>query len=168
MPVIRVSLKQEAAIISACREHERQHWREKNYRRCVATEDFFVKFGSYKSMYPQYVTQKYISQFAAMDPDAPHIPEVYHFFTESLTPDFQMAYLVMERLELVPTSDQDLSQRAAQALRWLHNLPVPAEAAIGSLGGGRAMHVLFKNYTAPLHFSSIEALERYMNKVRPR
>jgi len=111
--------------------------------------------------------QKYISQLTAVDLNAPHVPEVYHFFIEPPTPDFWMAYMVMECLELMPTSDQDLSQRAAQALLWLHNLPAPAEAAIGGLGGGRAMHVLFKNHTAPLHFSSIEALERYMNKVRP-
>jgi len=54
MLAIIVSPKQEATIISACQEHEHQHWQEKDYRHCVATKDFFVKFGSYKSMYPQY------------------------------------------------------------------------------------------------------------------
>ncbi|KAF8337456.1 uncharacterized protein EI90DRAFT_3013671 [Cantharellus anzutake] len=166
MSSIIVSPEQEAAIVSACREHERQHKWEKNYRRCVVTEDFFVKFGSYNSIYPQYMTQKYISQLAAMNPDAPHIPEVYHFFTEYLTPDYRMAYLVMERLELTPISDQDLSPRVSRALQWLYSLPAPAEAAIGGLGGGRARHVLFKDRRAPLDFSSIEALERYMNKAR--
>jgi len=74
-----------------------------------------------------------------------------------------MAYLAMERLELTPVSDQDLSQRVAHALQCLHSLPAPVEAAIGGLRGGRAFHVLFQDHTAPLNFSSIEALERYMN-----
>jgi hypothetical protein len=164
---IVVPYGQEAVIISACQEHEHQHKSEENYRRCVVFKDFFVKFSSYESIYSRYKTQEYISQLAAIDPNAPHIPEVYCFFTKDLTSDYRMAYLVMECIELTPTSELDLSRRAAQALQWLHGLPAPAQAAIGSLGGGRAHHGLFKNRTAPLDFSSIEALERYMNKVRP-
>jgi hypothetical protein len=38
---------------------------------------------------------------------------------------------------------------------------------IGPLGGGRIRHKFFKEYTAPLLFSSVEALQRYMHKVRP-
>jgi len=79
-----------------------------------------------------------------------------------------MAYLAMERLELTPVSDQDLSQRVAHALQCLHSLPAPVEAAIGRLRGGRALHVLFQDHTAPLDFSSIEALERYMNEALKR
>ncbi len=114
-------------------------------------------------MLPQYKTQEYISELAATNPNAPHVPKVYSFFT----PDFMMAYLVMERLEFIPTSVQDLAQRAAEALRWLHGIPIPDGATIGSLGGGRARHRLFKDNTAPLNFSSIVALENYLAEVRP-
>jgi hypothetical protein len=81
------------------------------------------------------------------EPDAPHIPEVY----SSFTPDFTMAYLVMERIEFTPTSIQDLSQRVAQSLRWLHGLIFPDGATIGSLGGGHACYEPFKNYEATLN-----------------
>jgi hypothetical protein len=167
MPSIMISPQQETNIATFCREYERQHKQEKNYRRCVAIKDFFVKFGDYKAIYPQYITQKYISELAAMDSNAPHVPEVYGFFTERLTPSYQMAYLVMERLDFAPVSDEDLPQRAALALQWLYNLPAPPEAPIGTLGGGGAHHVLFQDRTAPLEFSSIEALDRYMNEVCP-
>jgi len=114
-------------------------------------------------MFPQYKTQKYISELAATDPNAPHIPEVYSFFT----PDFLWAYLVMERIDFTSTSVQDLLQRAAQSLRWLDGLVVPDGATIGSLGGGLACHRLFKDFEAPLKFSSIVALELYLEKVCP-
>jgi hypothetical protein len=51
MQSITISHKQEVAIISPGQEHECQHKSEGTYRRCVVFEDFFVKFGSYKSIY---------------------------------------------------------------------------------------------------------------------
>ncbi len=36
---------------------------------------------------------------------------------------------------------------------------------MGPIGGGLICHRLFKNHKAPLAFSSIDALERYMNEV---
>jgi hypothetical protein len=163
MPPSRVFAQQEAAIIGACEEHERQNRSLSDFSRFVIFEGFFVKFGNYKSLFPQYKTQEYISQLAASDPSAPHIPEVYHFFTN----DSWRAYLVMERIELTPTPVSNFPERVAQALQWLHGLKAPTEFTIGPLGYGRARHTLFKDYTAPLSFSSIEALERYMNRVHP-
>jgi hypothetical protein len=109
-------------------------------------------------MLSQYQTQKHISELAAMDPNAPHIPEVYSFFT----PDFEMTYLVMERIEFAPTSVQDLFQRVAQALWWPHGVKVPEGSTIGSVGGRCACPRLFKNDAAPLNFSGMIALEKYL------
>ncbi|KAE9397353.1 hypothetical protein BT96DRAFT_921549 [Gymnopus androsaceus JB14] len=69
----------------------------------------------------------------------------------------------MEYIQPTSIPVPDLPERAAQALQWLRGLRTPENAKIGSLGGGPARHELFQDYTAPLAFSSLEALERYMN-----
>jgi hypothetical protein len=151
----------EEAIINACAKHERDHRWERDYRRYVVVERAFIKFDSHHSLWPQFQTQTYVSQCAKLDMSAPRVPEVLHFFHR----DHQMAYLVMEYIPLIPPPVPDLPQRAARAIQWLRDLPVPAERVrIGPLGSGHARHILFKHCIAPLPFSSIEAVERYLNK----
>jgi len=149
-------------IIRRCGEHERRHWLEENFRRHVVFQGLFVKFDNYELLYPQYKTQEYLSELAADDVTAPRIPRVYDFFTQ----DDTWTYLVMEYIEPKHISVPDLPRRAAEALQWLRGLRLPNDPQIGSLGGGRAHHRIFKDYMAPLSFSSIEALERYLNVVR--
>jgi hypothetical protein len=72
-------------------------------------------------------------------------------------------YLVMEFITLTAAP----IDRTAQALVWFSSIPPPPNHMIGPLGGGRIRHKFFKDYTAPLLFSSVEALQRYMRKVRP-
>lgn len=154
----------EDAIVSACGEHERNHRWDQDYRRCLVIQEYFVKFDNYKSLCPQVETQKYVSQCAKLDGNAPRVPEVLHFFKR----DSRMGYVVMDYIKPTPTPVQDLPQRVALALQWLRDLPAPpGHVGIGPLGNGRARHTLFKDREAPLSFSSIEAIERYLNKVRP-
>ena len=151
----------EDAIISVCEKHERDHKWEHDYRRCVVIEGTFVKFDSYNSMWPQFQTQTYVSQRAKLDMSAPRVPEVLHFFHR----DHRMAYLVMEYITLTPPPVPDLPQKAARAVQWLRDLQPPTEGVrIGPLGSGHARHILFKHCMAPLSFSSIDAVERYLNK----
>lgn len=71
----------EAAIINTCAEHEREHWGDKDYRRCVTTQGYFVKFDNYQSLHPQAETQKYICECVKLDSSrAPCVLEVLHFF----------------------------------------------------------------------------------------
>ena len=152
----------EDAIISACETHEHDHEAEYDYRRCVIIEGVFVKFDSYQSLWPQFQTQTYIFQCAKLDVSAPRVPEVLHFFHR----DYQMAYMVMEYITLPPSPVPDLPQKVALALQWLRDLPAPTKRVrIGPRGSGCARHTLFKDCKAPLSFSSIEAVERYLNKV---
>ncbi|KAG8891166.1 hypothetical protein FRC01_014866, partial [Tulasnella sp. 417] len=152
----------EEAIVSACDEHERKHWNDRDYRRCLVFRGFFIKFDGYASLLPQMETQRHVSEFAKRTGSAVRVPEVIHFFHQ----DGRMAYVVMEYIELIPTPDLELAQKAALAVQWLRDVPAPSDRVyIGPLGNGRARHVLFKNYEAPLAFSSIQALERYLNKV---
>jgi len=157
-----LSAEQKVAIIRACEEHERQQGSQRDFRRCVVCEGFFVKFDNYSSLLPQYETQKYISGLADGDHNAPRIPTAHHFFfTKS------MAYLVMEYIELASAPVPDLHERVARALQWLYDCPAPKEVTIGPVGGVCVRHQLFKDYTAPLSFSNVESLETYMNRVRP-
>jgi len=155
----------EDAIIDACERHERAHRREDGYRRCVVVGEFFVKFDSYGSLYSPAQTQIYVSQCAEGDMSAPRVPKVIYFFHR----DYQMAYVIMDYINLTPPPVPDLPKKAALAIQWLRDLPAPpGQVLIGPLGGGRARHVLFKDFEAPLSFSSVEAIERYLNKVRLR
>lgn len=154
----------ETVIVSACAEHERVHYWEKNYRRCLVIRGLFVKFDSYNSLYPQFETQKYVFQCSKGDVSAPRVPEVLQFFHRDY-----MAYMVMEYINLTPPPTPDLPERVALAIQWLRDLPPPPNRVrIGPLGSGRARHAIFKDYQAPLTFSSIQAVERYLNEVRSR
>jgi hypothetical protein len=124
--------------------------------------DYFVKFGDPDVLWPEFKTQSYIFDCARSNPhpDAPRIPRVVHYFGDSRT-----SYLVMEFITLT-AAPLDLIDRTAQALVWLSSVPPPPNHVIGPLGDGCIRHKFFKDYTAPLLFSSVEALQRYMCKVR--
>jgi hypothetical protein len=152
----------EANIVEASANHELVHWRDNNYRSCVSIgTDYFVKSGHPDDLWPELQTQSYIFDYATSNPhpDAPRIPQVVHHFGDSRT-----KYLVMEFITLTATP-LDLIDRTTQALVWLSRVPPPPDHVIGPLGGGRIRQKFFKDYTAPLLFSSVEALQRYMHKV---
>ncbi len=76
-------------------------------------------------------------------------------------------YLVMEYVNLMDPPLGDLPERTVEALRWFMGVPAPPGHVLGPLGGGIIRHRFFKDNEAPLVFSSIGALERYIAKVRP-
>ena len=157
----KASLKAlEANIVEACTNHQLAHWRDDNYRPCVSIgTDYFVKFGGLDLLWPEIQTQSYIFNYAKFNPhpDAPRIPEVVHHFRHERT-----MYLVME---FITFTAAPLNQ-TEQALVWLSSVPPPPNHVIGPLGG-RIHHRFFKDGTAPLLLSSVEALQRYIRKVRP-
>lgn len=154
----------EAAIVDACSKHEEAHWKEHSFRRCVSIgAEYFVKYGSAKAIWPELATQTYIFEYAQSHLDTPHIPripKVIHHFKHGLR-----IYMVMEYITLVNPGD-DISERTSEALKWLSEVPAPPGHVFGPLGGGVIRHRFFKDYEAPLAFSSVEALERYIEKVR--
>ncbi|KAG8829077.1 hypothetical protein FRC17_007154 [Serendipita sp. 399] len=151
----------EDAIIKACTEHEDQHGGKRGYRRCLVFEGFFVKFDDYISLQPQAETQIYVFQCAMHDTNAPRIPEVLHFLHRD---GDDMAYIIMDYINLTATPPPDFHSKVAHALQWLHDLPLPHERVrIGPLGSGCARHPVFKDYVAPLPFTSVQAIQRYLN-----
>lgn len=99
----------------------------------------------------------------------PRISQALHYFEAQ-----KRAFLILEHIELThPSLVTNLAERAAWALDWLSGVSAPPEDVIdhskdviGPIGGGPIRHSFFKNNKAPLTFSSVDALERYMNKVR--
>src|SRR5258708_26262510 len=142
----------EANIMEACTNHKLVHWKDKNYRQCVSIRtNYFIKFGHPNDLQPELQTQLYIFDYAGANPhpNAPCIPQVVHHM-----------YLVMEFIALM---DAPLD-RTAQALVWLSSIPPPPNHVIGPLGGGCICHKFFKDYEAPLLFSSVDALQPYIHK----
>jgi len=151
--------------VDTCTKHKEAHWRERGYRACVSIgTQYFVKFGNPRTIWPEIATHKYISGYAQSHADTPRtlrIPKVTHHFGDQRT-----MYMVMEYITLTKLGP-DLPERTAEALRWLSGVPAPPGHVFGPLGGGLIRHGFFKDYRAPLAFSSIGALERYIEKVRP-
>ncbi|KAG8921588.1 hypothetical protein FRC01_000175 [Tulasnella sp. 417] len=154
----------EEAIIRDCTDHEQKNGHLDDYSRSLPFGDYFVKFGGYASFLPEVMTLEYVAKLASKDASAPRVPQVYHFFHR----DKQMSYVVMEFIPMVKVSPKDLAPLAALAVRWMRGVPAPDDVVLGQLGDGRARHVIFKNYKAPLDFTSVEALERFFNRAVAR
>jgi hypothetical protein len=155
----------EGDITAICAEHRRSHWRNFDYRACVSFESkeskYFIKFDNPRTLWPEFSTQSYIYDYAKRHGNGPRIPHALHYFETQET-----AFLVMEHIRLRDEHPPDLAERTAVALNWLSEVPSPSEDLMGPIGGGLIHHSFFKNNKAPLAFSSIDALERYMNEVR--
>jgi hypothetical protein len=155
-----MSLSQREEIVRCCDHHEQAHRREIGFRRCVIFESYFIKYDSHASLSREAATLQYFYNMAANDSHAPRIPKVVDFFV----PKEQMGYMVVERVETTAPTEDDYGAIAG-ALQWLSRVAAPPDLTIGSMGGGRARHPLFKNYEAPMNFSTKQALQFYMNLV---
>jgi hypothetical protein len=156
----------EANIVDICTAHKAENSRKEDYRTCVFVGPHdVVKYGDPKMLQPEIITQKYVFDYAESQPDTscvPRIPRVKHYFRKERT-----MYLVMERITLTPPPPSDFITRVAEAVKWLSEVKPPPDHVIGPLGGGCIRHKVFKDFKAPLPFPSVDALERYLNTVRP-
>ena len=157
----------QASVVSACSEIVKTSLSNTLVRRCLTWDTYFIKFGN-KILYSVAATQHYIYQQAFQDENAPRVPKVIDCFSYG-----GMTYLVMEAISATIVQafmDTDSSKEwvysgVAKALNWLRSLPAPPEARIGPVGHGFARHKVFKDWVAPLQFSSTRALEIYINQV---
>ncbi|KAL4076155.1 hypothetical protein J3A83DRAFT_4489960, partial [Scleroderma citrinum] len=138
------------------------HWQDEGYRCCVVIKQkYFVKFDDYETLWPQVEMQVHVYWYAESDTSAPCVPKLLHFFKSE-----GMGYTVMEYINL--TFPPFLAEKVAENLNWLSRVAAPPDhVRTGPLGNGCACHSLFKDFTVPLSFSSIEALQQYLNKVCP-
>lgn len=157
-----LSPSDQEAIIQLCERHEEAHRFDPYYHRCVQLGPWFIKYGDHVTLELEYKTQEYLFSEALGDRSAPRIPRVVAYFT----PKQEWAYLVSERIDAITPADT-APKAVAQVLQWLRRVPPPSGLTLGSVGGGRPRHQLFKNFQAPHRFSSAEALQNYMNRVCP-
>jgi hypothetical protein len=153
----------EDEVVEVCAKHQRDHWKEAGYRAAVRVRtEFFIKFGDVESLRSESATQHYLFNRATSDhrPNIPRIPRVMHCFERN-----HVMYMVTEFITLMPTPPDFISHTRA-ALTWLASVPAPPGLVLGPVGGGLIRHHFFKDHEAPLIFSSVQALERYIERVR--
>ncbi|KAF9023724.1 hypothetical protein BDZ89DRAFT_1069643 [Hymenopellis radicata] len=125
----------------------------------------FIKFGP--EVANEAKTQEYMFNQAATDPHAPRIPKVYYSFEDYqgyTVMEFFDAPTVEECLEANPAQAEHLYDKVAEALDWLLTRPVPANT-LGTVGGGPALHAIFRDEVAPRPFDSAKALEDHFNNA---
>jgi len=156
----RLSPSEQSEIIQLCELHEEKHRFDPYYRRCLVLRSWFIKYGGHADLEFEYKTQEYLWNMTNGQQNAPRIPQIIDYFS----PKEEWAYLVTERID--PIQPANTSPRAvATAIQWLRSVPRPSGLTLGSVGGGSARHKLFKNFEAPLSFSSAKGLQKYMNLV---
>jgi hypothetical protein len=156
----RLSPSEQSEIIQLCELHEKENRLRPYYHRCVVLGSWFIKYGSHADLELEYKTHNYLWSNANGQQNAPRIPQVLAYFS----PKKQWAYLVTERIHPIMPANTS-PQAVATAIQWLCSVPPPSGLTLGSVGGGSARHKLFKDFEAPLSFSSAEALQNYMNLV---
>jgi hypothetical protein len=115
----------ETDIIAICAEHEQSHWREFDYRACVSFESkeskYFIKFDSPRILWPEFLTQSYICDYAKRHGNGPRIPQALHYFKTQ-----KHAFLVMNSSRLGTNPLQTSlrgQQRLSNGFRRSHLLP---------------------------------------------
>ena len=105
-----------------------------------------MKYGFRYNLGLELATQEYIFAHAQQTntPDAPRIPKIAHHFFDK----YQIMYLVMERIKL-QESPPDLEARIQKAIKWLSEVPLPSNYALGPLGRGNIRHNFFQGSEAP-------------------
>ncbi|KAJ7773257.1 hypothetical protein B0H16DRAFT_1451071 [Mycena metata] len=165
----------ECAVVGAATLHERRSYRsDGNYHRVFHLDDFdpsypglTVKYTDHVTLYPENLMLQHLYALACEDGDAaPHVPQPVHYF-HPLGGWGCMGYIVMERIELCPVSDDELCVKAARAVQWLRTKHLPRGVLFGSLGESSAHHAVFQNSKAPLRpmFRNVALAEKYLNRA---
>ena len=95
-------------------------------------QNYFIKFGDSWSFLSEMAYHKYLVEAAATDLRAPRIAHVYHVFS----PDGRIAYAIIERITLVPTSPaKELAAKSAEAVFWIQLVQAPEDLEFGPVGG---------------------------------
>ncbi|KAG6807102.1 hypothetical protein H0H92_008793 [Tricholoma furcatifolium] len=142
---------------------------------------YFIKFQQL-GLLGEFRTLEYLRNLAESNPRAPRIPGAVDYFS-NLEEPWGTHYLVMEYIpspavtlkEWIKAIESPEERRrriniavskVADAISWLLSCSLPENASVGPVGGGTIKHRLWKeDCRAPLDFTSVAALERYINKA---
>lgn len=110
----------------------------------------------------------------AMPPDQKRgilIPEIYRTFESGDRLFIVMEYIPGRTLAQLQEQQGWESRKGtvidgiARAIRLLRSIQAPRGQKPGPVGGGRIRHPLFKDDTSFCEYSSVDELERHLNKV---
>ena len=149
-------------IVTTCAIHKRDHSNDRDYLPYLTIgEDHLVKFGDPQTLTIECAVRECISAHAATCPlGSPRIPRLLLRFQREST-----MYLVMERVPLAEDFAPSFEEAEAM-LRWIEGVSLPQSFPVCRLGGGCIRDRFFKDAEAPFAFSSVEALQRYLDRVR--
>ena len=150
----------EQAIIAACAKHEKENHRQPGYRRLIQFNDYIVKFGDSWCFSSEVRMHDHFAKVTENDLATPRVPLIYHSFENE-----HLKYAIIEPIEMIQVAENIFVQKVADAVSWMRDQACPAGVALGPLGSGLAYHKIFKEKHAPLPFTSVVALEKYLNKV---
>ena len=150
----------EPAIVAACADHEKDMFKVPDYRRLIRFAGFFIKFGDTRCFPSEVQMHDRFAKVTEKDLTAPRVPLIHHSFKHG-----HFTYAIIEPIQLVPVAEDVFVQKVADAVLWMRSQPCPAGVTLGPLGSGPACHEVFKDYRAPLPFTSVVALEKYLNEV---
>ncbi|KAF8650275.1 hypothetical protein AX16_005329 [Volvariella volvacea WC 439] len=121
---------------------------------------YFVKFGNPKILESEVAVRNCIADHGKAHQEKPgraRIPKLLFSFRREST-----AYVVMEYVPLAASPPNP--EKVAAMLAWLQGIPLPSGTPVGRLAGGYIRHSFFNDNEAPLAFSSVDAIQRYVNK----
>ena len=163
----------ELTVVRAAEIHEEKSFRGNGlYTRVFHLADFSSKpeHSNFTVKYTDHVV--IVKEFEAIqrlydlvansnDDDAPLVPHAVHYFHPQ--DGSLLGYIVMERIQVLEVSDEELTVAAAKAVRWMH---AQRMNQFGSLGGANTSHSVFQGGRAPEPFTSVSAAQTYLNVVR--
>lgn len=148
----------EPAIIAACANHEKDNFTVPGYRRLIGFANYIIKFGDSLCFSSEVQMHDRFAKVTEKDLTAPRVPLIYHSFKHG-----HLTFAIIEPLQLIPVAEDIFVQKVADAVLWMYSQTCPAGVTLGPLGSGFAWHEVFKDYRAPLPFTSVVALEKYLN-----
>jgi hypothetical protein len=150
----------EPAIIAACAKYEKDNHRVYGYRRFIHFANYFIKFGDTRRFSSEVQTHDHFAKVTKKDLTAPRVSSILHSFKHG-----PLTFAIIEPLQIVPVAEDVFVQKVADAVLWMRSQPCPAGVTLGPLGSGPARHEIFKDNYAPLPFTSVIALEKFLNVV---
>ncbi|KAF9064541.1 hypothetical protein BDP27DRAFT_1333403 [Rhodocollybia butyracea] len=150
----------EQAIIAACAKHEEDNHRQPGYRRLIHFNDYIVKFGDSWCFSSEVRMHNHFSKVTANELATPRVPLIHYSFENE-----HLRYAIIEPIQTIQVAEDIFIQKVADAVSWMRDQACPVGVALGPLGSGPIYHEIFKTKYAPLPFTSVVALEKYLNKA---
>jgi hypothetical protein len=150
----------EPAIIAACANHEKDNHAVLGYRRLILFANYIIKFGDSWCFSSEVQTHNHFAKVTEKDPTAPRVALIHHIFKHE-----HLTFAIIEPIQTILVAEDVFVQKVADAVLWMRNQACPAGVALGPLGSGPAWHEIFEGHCAPLPFTSVIALEKFLNVV---